>query len=269
MPDSLAVLDQNAKERARVAASAAACWACKDGLEAPFPFSMAFQPIVNVSTGKIFAYEALVRGSGTDNTAAVMSKVTPENLYAFDQTCRVKAITLAARLRLAERGALLSINFIPGAVYSPVACLRLTLETADKVGFPPDQLMFEITEGEKVHDIPHLQSIIDEYRRRGIKVALDDMGAAFSGLDLLADLPADVVKLDPPLTRHLSERPVARAIVGSMVTLCETLGIQLVVECVEEVETYNVLRDLGVSLMQGYLLARPAFEALPEFTLPG
>jgi EAL domain-containing protein (putative c-di-GMP-specific phosphodiesterase class I) len=128
--------------------------------------------------------------------------------------------------------------------------------------------MFEVTESEKVHDIPHLQGIIDEYRRRGFKVALDDMGAAFSGLDLLSDLPVDVIKLDVALTHHLNERTVARAIVKSMVTLSETIGIQLIVEGVERVETYNVLRELGVSLMQGYLLARPGFEVLPEFTLP-
>lgn len=268
MSDPLVVVDGNGQQRALVAASALGCGACKDGLEQPFPFSMAFQPIVNVSTGKIFAYEALVRGSGTDTTAAVMSKVTPENLYAFDQTCRVKAITLAAKLGLAETGALLSINFIPGAVYSPVACLGLTLETADKVGFPADQLMFEVTEGEKVHDIPHLQGIVNEYRRRGFKVALDDLGAAFSGLGLLADLPVDIIKLDMALTHHLEERPVARVIVRSMVTLSEALGIQLIVECVEQVDSYRVLRELGVSLMQGYLFARPGYEMLPEFTLP-
>jgi EAL domain-containing protein (putative c-di-GMP-specific phosphodiesterase class I) len=269
MPDPPVVLDENAKGRALVSASAAACGACKDGVEQPFPFSMAFQPIVNVSTGKVFAYEALVRGSGSETNAAVMSNVTPENLYAFDQSCRVKAITLAARLGLAETGALLSINFIPGAVYSPAACLRLTLETADKVGFPTNQLIFEVTEREKVQDIPHLQGIINEYRRRGFRIALDDMGAAFSGLGLLSDLPVDIIKLDKALTHHLNDRAEARAIVSSMISLSEKLGVQLIAEGVEMAESYHVLRELGVSLMQGYLLARPAYEALPEFTLPG
>ena len=124
LPDSLVVLNAHARQRARIARSAAACGAYKNGMEQPFPFSMAFLPIIDVSTGKAFAYEALVRGSGTETTSAVMSKVTPENIYAFDQTCPIKAISLAARLGLAEKGALLCINFMPRVVYSPEACLR-------------------------------------------------------------------------------------------------------------------------------------------------
>src|ERR1700761_8836327 len=99
-----------------------ACGACKEGVVEPFPFTMAFQPIVNVETGRVFAYEALVRGPGGDSAKAVLSQVTEANRYAFDQNCRVKAIVLASRLRLAETGAMLSINFMPGAVYSPSAC---------------------------------------------------------------------------------------------------------------------------------------------------
>ena len=264
MPNLFTQVQREARQDTRVQAL---CRACKDGREESFTFSMAFEPIVNVSAGNIFAYEALVRGSMSETTAGVMRNVTPENLYAFDQTCRVKAITLAVCLDLAKMGAVLSINVVPGAIYSPVACLRLTLETADKVGFPPDRLMFEVTEGEKVHDIPHVQAIVDEYWRRGTKMAIDDVGAGFSGLSLLADLSVDVIKLDTALTHHMSQRPVARAIVRSMVDLADSLGVQLVVECVEEVESYKVLVDLGVTLMQGNLLPRPAYEALPEFTL--
>jgi EAL domain-containing protein (putative c-di-GMP-specific phosphodiesterase class I) len=244
------------------------CDACKDGVHAPFPFSMAFQPIVDVDANRVFAYEALVRGPHNEPAGTILSRVNPENRYAFDQHCRVTAITLAARLGLAEAGGRLSINFMPGAVYSPAACIQLTLKTARHVNFPSNRLIFEITEDEQVADPAHLRSIVEDYRRRGFQVALDDFGKGFSGLNLLADFPTDLIKLDMDLIRDLDRRPAALAIVQSMVALAKTLGSEIIAEGVETPGEYAALRHCGVRLMQGYLLARPAFESLPAFTLP-
>jgi EAL domain-containing protein (putative c-di-GMP-specific phosphodiesterase class I) len=244
------------------------CNGCKDGIEQPFPFSMAFQPIVDVNTGKVFAYEALVRGERGESAGSILGQVTKANRYAFDQSCRVKAISLAAQLGLADTGALLSINFMPGAVYSPAACIQLTLATAREFGFPCDQIIFEITEAEEVVDRAHIRGIVKDYRQRGFKVALDDFGAGYCGLNLLADFPADFIKLDMDLTRNLPQRPSALAIVKLMVELARTLGNQLIAEGIETVDEYNALRRCGIHLMQGYLFAKPAFEALPPFALP-
>jgi EAL domain-containing protein (putative c-di-GMP-specific phosphodiesterase class I) len=240
---------------------------CKDGIEQPFPFSMAFQPIVDVNAEKVFAYEALVRGERGESAGSILGQVTKVNRYAFDQSCRVKAISLAAQLGLSDTGAQLSINFVPGAVYSPAASIQLTLATAREVGFPCDQIIFEITEQEVV-DRAHIRGIVKDYRQRGFKIALDDFGAGYSGLNLLADVPADIVKLDMDLTRNLPQRPAALAIVKLMVQLARTLGNQLIAEGIETVDEYNALRRCGIHLMQGYLFAKPAFEALPRFTLP-
>ena len=78
---------------------------------------MAFQPIVDVTTGRAWAYEALVRGSNGEGAGEVLAAVTPENRYAFDQQCRVAAITQAVEAGIVETGARLSINFLPNAVY--------------------------------------------------------------------------------------------------------------------------------------------------------
>ncbi len=245
-----------------------ACTACKDGITQPMPFSMAFQPIVDVEANRVFAYEALVRGPQNESAYSVLSQVTEENRYSFDQSCRVRAITLASQLGLAQTGAHLSINFIPGAVYSPAACIQLTLKTANQLSFPLDRLIFEITEGEMVNDPSHLQAIAGEYRRHGFQVALDDFGAGYSHLNLLATLPTDVVKLDMGLTRALHERPRAQHIVRSMVGLSHDLGATLVAEGIETVEEFQAVRACGVTHIQGYLLAQPTFEALPAFRLP-
>lgn len=247
---------------------AAACSACKDGVTKPIDFTMAFQPIVDVELRTVFAYEALVRGPKGESAYSVLSQVTEINRYAFDQHCRVEAITLASKLGLPATGAKLSINFLPGAVYSPAACIRLTLQTASQVGFPCDQLLFEFTEAEKMNDPEHLRAIAREYHKHGFSIAIDDFGAGYANLGLLADLDANVLKLDMSLIRDLHHRPKAQAIVHAFSKLCRDFGIQLVAEGVETTDEYHTVRQCGVHLIQGYLLARPAFQALPEFTLP-
>lgn len=234
----------------------------------PFPFSMAFQPIVDVETQEVFAYEALVRGIDNESAYSVLSQLTDDNRYAFDQTCRVAAITLAKRLGLDRTGAKLSINFMPGAVYSPAACIQLTLKTAAEQSFPTDRLIFEITEAEEVKDPKHLNAIFKEYRRHGFQMALDDFGAGFFGLNLFAEAMPDILKLDMALTRNVHERPVAVASIEAMVALCGSLGVQLIAEGIETVDEYTALRECGVRFMQGYLLAKPEFEALPEVRFP-
>ncbi|AFL89725.1 EAL domain-containing protein [Terriglobus roseus DSM 18391] len=249
-------------------AMAEKCGACKNGIQKPMAFSMAFQPIVDIVERRVFAYEALVRGPHGEPSITVLSQVNEQNLYEFDQSCRIQAITLAANLGLVETGACLAINFLPGAVYTPAACIRVTLNAADKVNFPSDRLIFEVSEAEHVTNPAHLQSIADEYCRHGFRMALDDFGAGFANMSLLADLSVDIVKIDMALIRDIHLRPKAQMIVASLAALGKLIRADVVAEGVETVEEYAMVRSCGVRLMQGYLLARPAFEALPTFTLP-
>jgi EAL domain-containing protein (putative c-di-GMP-specific phosphodiesterase class I) len=244
------------------------CHACLDGTKKPFPFSVAFQPIVDVVEQEVFAYEALVRGPNGESASSVLSQITEDNRYAFDQNCRVAAITDAVRLGLTNTTSRLSINFMPGAVYSPAACIKLTLETANRCNFPVDRLIFEITEGEAVQDRDHLRSIVHEYQSRGLKVAMDDFGSGYSGLSLLADLPVDYLKLDINLVRNLPQRPAALTIVKSIVALAAALGQDIVAEGIETPEEFLAVRDCGIHLMQGFLFASPGFEHLPNVTWP-
>jgi len=224
---------------------------------------MAFQPIVDLSAGKIFAFEALVRGPAGEGAASVLAQVTPETIYAFDQSCRVKAIETAAALGLAETGAALSINFIPGAVYRPETCIRATLAAAGRAGFPLDRLIFEVTEGEKVVDRAHLRGILEEYRRHHFRSAIDDFGAGYAGLNLLAEFQPDIIKIDIELVRDIDTRPVGRKIVAAIAGLCRDLDIAVVAEGVETEAELGVLRAMGIDLFQGYLFAKPGFKSLP------
>jgi len=222
---------------------------------------MAFQPIVDIESGDVYAYEALVRPVGGGSAHDVLSLINAENRYAFDQACRVEAITLAARL---EMSALLSINFLPNAVYQPAACLQKTFEAAEKARFPLHHLMFEVTENEPSRDVGHLQAIFAEYQRHGMITAIDDFGAGHSGLNMLADFRPDVLKIDMALTRAINTDKVRYEIARAIIGLCRSLHISVVAEGVETFQEAVTLRQLGVRLFQGYLFAKPATEQLPS-----
>ncbi len=229
---------------------------------------MAFQPIVDPLSGATFAYEALVRGLNGEGAGSVLGTVTDTNRYAFDQAARVRAIELAAQLDLPRKAANVSINFMPNAVYTPEACIRTTLETASRVNFPINSIIFELTEGEAVADAGHLTRIVESYRKMGFKTAIDDFGAGYSGLNLLARFQPDLVKLDMALVRDIDTIRTKRVIVAGIMQICNDLGITVIGEGIETPEESAALIDLGISLQQGYYFARPGFEMLPNPVMP-
>ena len=243
------------------------CAGCKDGTGFDLPITMAFQPIVDVSTQTVFAYEALVRGKDGAGAGQVLAQISAANRYAFDQLCRTTAIELAAEIEMAAEGANLSINFLPNAVYEPRACIRTTLAAAMRTGFPVNRIIFEFTESEAM-DADHILNILRSYRAMGFKTAIDDFGAGYAGLGLLALFQPDIVKLDMALIRNIDTDPVKRTIVRNTLNMLRDLGVEPVCEGVETLAEHDVLRDLGVTLMQGYLLAKPAVETLTPVAWP-
>jgi EAL domain-containing protein (putative c-di-GMP-specific phosphodiesterase class I) len=233
-----------------------------------FDIAMAYQPIIDIELGRPFAFEALVRGNNGEGAGEILARVTPENRYAFDQQCRVAAIEGAVAAGILETDARLSINFLPNAVYSPVACIQLTLKTAEKTGFPTNRLIFEFTENEQITDTGHLQMIVDSYRKMGFGTAIDDFGAGHAGLGLLAKFQTDYIKLDMDLVRGLDKSMPRRLIVEGVLRIARSLAITVIAEGIETIEEYEALRSLGVRYIQGYLLARPGFKILPVATLP-
>lgn len=242
------------------------CRHCRDSEPLPFAISMAFQPIIDASSSAVFAYESLVRGTDGSGAKSILDQVTQANRYKFDQSCRVKAVELAAKLALPTY---LSINFLPNAVYQPAACIRATLDAAQRFNFPTNRIIFEFTENESMVDKQHLRGIVLEYQKLGFKTAIDDFGAGYSGLGLLAEFQPDIIKIDMELIRDIHQSRARCAIVEGIVGICRKLDITVIAEGIERVEEYLTLRSLGVNLFQGYLFARPGFETLPDVHWPG
>ena len=236
------------------------CRECRDKTKLGIDFTMAFQPIVDVSIKGIFGYEALVRGPNNEGAEFILSQLNDSNRYRFDQAIRVKAIDLAKRLDLQG---MLSINFLPNVVYKPETCIRATLEAAAEMDFPTNRIMFEVTEGEKVIDNDHLRNIFKEYKKHNFTTAIDDFGAGYAGLNLLADWQPDIIKLDMSLTRNVNSDRVRRVLVFGIISICKELEIKVIAEGIETIEECLTLVDEGVTLFQGYLFARPGFETLP------
>jgi EAL domain-containing protein (putative c-di-GMP-specific phosphodiesterase class I) len=240
------------------------CQGCRSGAPLPFEFTMAFQPIVDVSHNKIWGYEALVRGAQGQSAMSILSQVTQDTLYKFDQACRVRAIEIAGKLMSADTKTRLSINFMPNAVYEPAACIRASLEAASRVGLAPERLMFEFTENEHITETAHINRIISEYRRQGFMTALDDFGSGYAGLNLLANLQPDLIKIDMELIRNIDTDRVRQVIVAGILSITRALDIQVIAEGIETEAELMTLRGAGISLFQGYYFAKPQIEGLPQ-----
>lgn len=237
------------------------CVGCKEATPLPIEIDFAFQPIVDLRSKTVFACEALVRGAGGESAATVLSQIDEGNRYRFDQRCRQVAIATAASLAL---DAHLSINFMPNAVYRPEVCIRTTLEAAQTHGFPLEKIIFETVEGEHIADRAHLVDIFKAYKSYGFRTAIDDFGAGYSGLSLLVDFQPDLVKLDMSLLRGIDTDSVRQRIVKGILTIARDLGIEVIAEGIETQGERDFFVAHGVSLMQGYFFAKPAFRAIPH-----
>ncbi len=228
-------------------------------------FTFAFQPIIDSYTRTAYSHEALVRGSNNESAYQVLQRYAGAPMAAFDSACRSRAIEVATRIGVNTH---LNLNFLPSAALDPVAGLDSTIETANRCGFPLNRIIVEATEGEAIVDQARFARVVNEYRRAGMRFAIDDFGAGYAGLTLLAEFQPDIVKLDMLLVRGIHAHGPRQAIVRAIAQVCADLGIDFVIEGVETISEFAWFNDLGAHLFQGYLFAKPMFEAMPPFHIP-
>ena len=220
-------------------------------------FWSVYQPIVALADRSVVAHEALLRGvvDGREVGGGDLFFVAEQAgwLHRLDRIGRESAIAGAGSW-LGDDD--LFINFNPTSIYRPQVCLASTERVVHETGIDPSQLVFEVVESHAIADRGHLVSILDHYRSLGWRVALDDVGAGWSSLSLLAAVRPEVVKLDKALVQELPDDG-ARTVLKAVTDLAHQLGAVVVAEGVETERLAEEVTALGADLGQGWLFGRP------------
>ena len=229
-------------------------------------FTLAFQPIIDTQAGgAVFAYEALVRGPGGEGAKQVFGQVPAESAVAFDAACRSRAVSIAAGLNIPCN---ISLNISATAICDGRYGIPATMRSARQTGFPLRNLIFEMTEHDPVSDMSKLGRWIAAARKRDIKVAIDDFGAGYAGLSNLLELRPQIVKLDVALVRGIDTDQSRQALVKGIIDACQSFGCDVIAEGVETNAEFSMLSVVGITLMQGYLFAKPSVATLPSVKWP-
>jgi len=221
-------------------------------------FSHAFQPIIDIEKKAIVSYEVLLRGPKGEPPFFVFDQIKNDDLICFDEFNREHALTFVARQGIECS---LNLNYTPSAMlqddgYSVIE----TINKAKELGLSPRQLVVEIVESERIEDYKELAGILNKLRKEQVVIALDDFGAGYAGLNMLADVQPDLIKIDMALIRNIHENGPRQSIVRAIHNVCEDLAIDVLAEGVETQEEFGWLRKNKITLYQGYLFAKPAFE---------
>jgi|CXWL01.1.fsa_nt_gi EAL domain-containing protein (putative c-di-GMP-specific phosphodiesterase class I) len=213
---------------------------------------MAVQPIVDWGSKKVVAYEALVRTQEPTLPHPGALLTAAERLGRVPDVGR--AIRRAVGKILVEQppGTDFFINLHPRDLMD-----ELLYSSDSPLARFAKQIVLEITEREALDDASGVSLCASRLRKLGYRIAIDDLGAGYAGLSYFAQLSPEVVKIDMLLVRDLHKEPIKRKLVGSLITLCNELGMQVVCEGVETVEERDALLELGAEWMQGYLFAKP------------
>lgn len=217
-----------------------------------------FQPIVSLSERCILGYEALTRGPSNSPLHS------PINLFAvarnagrlgeLEVACRKNACRRFSELQLPGK---LFLNVSPDSLLEPGHQPGRTLQLLQAYGIPPSQVVIELTEQSPTDDFTLLDTALHHYRAMGFSIALDDLGAGYSSLRLWSELRPDYVKIDRHFIDGIHQDAVKREFVGSILKMAKASRAQVIAEGIELEEELAVLAEMGIDLLQGYLLCRP------------
>ena len=216
-----------------------------------------YQPVVDLVRREVIGFEALSRvTAGLFRNVEQMFRVAQEAnaTWELERLCREKAIHGVGEF---PRGKLLFLNVEPDSVYDPQFRGPRILELLREAGLVPQNVVLEITEHSSVQDFRAFRETLKHFRSQGFLLAIDDVGSAYSGLQSIAEVRPDFIKIDMSLTRDLHRNRIKRDLIHTINRFSISSGISLIAEGVETVEELRELHRIGVVLAQGYLFARP------------
>lgn len=238
-------------------------------------FRLYFQPIVELDSGLISHYETLLRMLGEDGKViapgAFIGVAERFGLIRdIDRWVVRNAIRVQGLSNRQGRPMSLTIN-LSGRHLGDAAILDVIERATSEAQADPGRIVFEVTETAAVGSFNEARTFIRALHDRGYRFALDDFGAGFSSFDYLKHLPVDYIKIDGSFVRNLHQNRFDRVFVGTIAEMAKNLGVKAVAEFVENRETVDLLKELGVPLGQGYYFAKPAprFHELDRVILKG
>lgn len=225
-----------------------------------------FQPIVKADSLERYGYEALSRGLRLDgrylSAFDLFEGAKALHLTAhLDRLCRESAIRHAAKQQIHNH---LFINFIPDAIFDPDACLQTTLEAVATAQLDASKIVFEAVNTEDSPDQSHIRSILNFYKNKGYKTALDDVGRNYTNFESYHALDTHYIKIDTSVVRNIHHRPEHQALLEKLLPLKSQYGAVLVAEGIEREEEYSYLKNKGIDLMQGYYFGKPELDILQK-----
>lgn len=220
-----------------------------------------FQPIVDLKRKKTCAFEGLVRGPVQSSLYHPLNlfQVAGEQgvLYEMDTFSRISTIEAFASQAALDTHLHLFLNISINAVMNPAHQKGLTIEALEKFGISPERVVIEITELQPVDNFEAFVSAINYYRSIGFKVAIDDLGSGYNGLRIWSEIRPDFVKIDRHFVSDIHLHSDKRVFMETLLTLAKSMNTRVVVEGVETEDELEVLINLGVDLVQGYLFKKP------------
>jgi len=219
---------------------------------------IAFQPIVRVSDHTIFGYEALLRSHEPSMPAPEPILRAAEQLGALSRLGRRIRTSASIPASKANDNWTLFVNLHPQDLLDPD--LHDERSALARIS---DRVVLEVTERASISDIENVRARVGALRALGFRIAVDDLGAGYAGLNSFALLEPEFVKLDMTLIRDVDKSTVKQKLVKSLASLCKDMGLHVVAEGVETPAERDAVVDLGCDLLQGYLFARPG-PAFPE-----
>lgn len=217
-----------------------------------------FQPIIHVQTQQIYGYEGLVRGPVNTVLHSAGRLFAAANQFGrlteLDLLCRQQVIERFARLHLPGR---LFLNVDPHSLAHEQYREGQTLAFIEQAGLSPGQVIIELTETSPVENVQMMRQGLEHFRRMGFRVALDDLGAGYSGLKLWSEIRPEIVKIDRHFIQGVDEDRTKQHFVGAILKIATSLGCRVITEGVETDGEYATLRKIGVEMLQGYYFCRP------------
>ncbi len=218
---------------------------------------MVYQPLVNMVERRVIGYEALTRlPGGQFQSPDVVFKIAAEQgvLWNLERLCRQRALETLPPLTAEQR---LFINVEPDSFYDPWLRSQEFLDQLQDVGLAPSRVVLELTERAAVKDYVAMRKLLREVRNLGYPLALDDVGSGYAGLQTIAEIRPDYLKMDMALIRNLHLDPIRRELIRTVRTFADSTGTILIAEGVETLAELETLAGTGVRCAQGYLFARP------------